>query len=699
MKPPIYFFLVIILICLLLPGPLLPAQSTAGNSPGEADIDVLKKRLEHTRGKERLDVLLKLMAQTSSKSPSDVLTLGKDALEVLKNDPDPVMEINVLNRLSVAASRLGRVKQMDAFSSRSLELAHKTGDKESLANSLRVRGLYMYRMGKYPNAAGFYKRAEALYRELNSHKDLGRLMDYYGQVYLKVDDYPRALEYFLKACKAHRKMNDLHRAAYSHNSVGIIHSHMKSYDKALEYYYKSLEILKKNNDLTGIAMALNNIAIIYSRKKQDKEALKLYKRSLAIKEKIGNLLGTANTLSNIGDLYQRLKDYKLAREYYRKSLEIRNKLGNRKGISGALVDMGKVERCLKRYKSAGGYLLEAVKLALESSYRIELGDAYKELSNFYKDTGDYSTALAYNKKFKAISDEIFSAGGARKISELQARYELESREKEIALLKKKKRLRDLELKNPRMLYIMLFIGCFLVLILIIVNYTRFRLKTDLNRRMRNEIEEHKLTAERLRESEQKFRHFSEETMVGMCILQDKKVKYANPSLLNLFKFKLPEVIGQSPLDFVFKEDRPIVEDIIARAVAGDMDTRGNQFRAVTRDGEIIYAEAYGGYFKFERKPALLFTVIDITERKRSERELLKLRETEAAGMLADGIAHDFNNLLAIIIGNLDMIKEDIGTGSESYQGVELMEYASQKAAILARRLLELSREERRAADL
>ncbi|MBI1170476.1 PAS domain-containing protein [bacterium] len=58
-------------------------------------------------------------------------------------------------------------------------------------------------------------------------------------------------------------------------------------------------------------------------------------------------------------------------------------------------------------------------------------------------------------------------------------------------------------------------------------------------------------------------------------------------------------------------------------------------------------------------------VLDITEQTRIEEELRKSREiilqtqkVEAIGSLTGGMAHDFNNLLAVILGNLELLRED-----------------------------------------
>ena len=64
----------------------------------------------------------------------------------------------------------------------------------------------------------------------------------------------------------------------------------------------------------------------------------------------------------------------------------------------------------------------------------------------------------------------------------------------------------------------------------------------------------------------------------------------------------------------------------------------------------------------------LVIVRDITDRKRAEaererleRQLEQIRRMESIGQLAGGIAHDFNNMLTVVLGNVDLMKMQMGT--------------------------------------
>jgi len=50
---------------------------------------------------------------------------------------------------------------------------------------------------------------------------------------------------------------------------------------------------------------------------------------------------------------------------------------------------------------------------------------------------------------------------------------------------------------------------------------------------------------------------------------------------------------------------------------------------------------------------------DTTDLRRMEDEVSKVAKLESVGVMAGGIAHDFNNLLAVIMGNLEIARDDM----------------------------------------
>ena len=82
---------------------------------------------------------------------------------------------------------------------------------------------------------------------------------------------------------------------------------------------------------------------------------------------------------------------------------------------------------------------------------------------------------------------------------------------------------------------------------------------------------------------------------------------------------------------------------------------------------------------------------DITEQKRTEKELLKMQKLESVGVLAGGIAHDFNNILAAILGNIDLALFDKSLNSSTRNLLSGAEKASLRARDLTQQLLTFSK--------
>ena len=87
------------------------------------------------------------------------------------------------------------------------------------------------------------------------------------------------------------------------------------------------------------------------------------------------------------------------------------------------------------------------------------------------------------------------------------------------------------------------------------------------------------------------------------------------------------------------------------------------------------------------------TLIDITQQKRLEEQLVQAGKMDAIGQLTGGIAHDFNNLLAAVLGGLHLLQQRVEFGPREQMVVDQMRHAGEQGAELVRRMMAFARKQ------
>jgi len=126
-------------------------------------------------------------------------------------------------------------------------------------------------------------------------------------------------------------------------------------------------------------------------------------------------------------------------------------------------------------------------------------------------------------------------------------------------------------------------------------------------------------------TEARFESLVEQSLVGIFMLQDDLFSYVNPKFGEIFGYRQEELTeARSLIDLVAREDQLRVITQFLRPLKEDSPSRHFYFQGRRSDSSAIDLEVSGTRTQLNGKPAIIGTLLDITERKRSEEELSKL---------------------------------------------------------------------------
>ncbi|MFX1569124.1 MAG: PAS domain S-box protein [Promethearchaeota archaeon] len=144
-----------------------------------------------------------------------------------------------------------------------------------------------------------------------------------------------------------------------------------------------------------------------------------------------------------------------------------------------------------------------------------------------------------------------------------------------------------------------------------------------------DITEKKKAEQLLKESEAKFRTIAEQSLMGIIILQDNRIKYVNSAVLAMLDYTRDELLKMDAggfINLIHPDDREFVQEIAKKRQMGiKTEVTGYEHRVLKKNGNCIWIQNYSKTINYRGNLADLITVIDITERKKAE---VKIQESE-----------------------------------------------------------------------
>ncbi|MBN2402939.1 MAG: PAS domain S-box protein [Spirochaetes bacterium] len=140
----------------------------------------------------------------------------------------------------------------------------------------------------------------------------------------------------------------------------------------------------------------------------------------------------------------------------------------------------------------------------------------------------------------------------------------------------------------------------------------------------HDITGRKLAEQAHRESENKFKDLAEKSNVGIYLNQDGFFRYVNDKFAEIHGYEIEELIDKKgPWDMIapdyisaFRKNRP----------GNRRKNFNSEIPVITKDGTVKYCEIHGSRTMFHGKEATIGTIIDISDRRKSEEALRESAE-------------------------------------------------------------------------
>lgn len=218
---------------------------------------------------------------------------------------------------------------------------------------------------------------------------------------------------------------------------------------------------------------------------------------------------------------------------------------------------------------------------------------------------------------------------------------------------------------------------------------------DLILSITHDITEKKQIEDQIKKSEERYREFFEEDLSGSYIsTPEGQLIACNKKYLKIFGFKNTQEAFKMPITKIFEtsEEGTVFLQTIIREKK--IINRESQFQKLDGTHLNLVGNASGVFNKNGELENIRGFILDVTEQRRLESQIIQSQKMETIGTLAGGIAHDFNNILFPIVGHSEMLLDDVADDSPLKEGLNEIYTSALRAKELVNQILTFSRREK-----
>jgi signal transduction histidine kinase len=312
-------------------------------------------------------------------------------------------------------------------------------EKKSLRNSADS-GIYFYFIADQHYFKSQYDSAEIYFQKSVALVDPKKEASIRSMAFISLSrinsfagDWDRALSFSQKHYNHALNVADSNYMAFALFDISVIYHDMEQYDKGVTYGKEALQLLDDYPRARPLfrAYALNAIAINFDDWDKPDSAL-FYHYQVIDDLKNLDSMTVANTFNNIGNTLLKQKNFQEAKKWVGVSLSLNSKVKSNNRLATNYTNLATIAYNLENYTEAESMLDSAAKYVELSKSTEKKRDFLQEQYRYNKLRGRLSLAIDFLEQYSSLKDSIFKEERVKLMADLEAKYKVESKERELA---------------------------------------------------------------------------------------------------------------------------------------------------------------------------------------------------------------------------------------------------------------------------
>ncbi|MBX2967281.1 MAG: hypothetical protein KF845_14140 [Cyclobacteriaceae bacterium] len=364
-------------------------------------------------------------------------------------------------------------------------VAERLKDVRTLAHVYYRLGMTYTNKTDYDNARHYLEAAQNLIPQLNDTALQVNIYNAYALLSNYQSDYNTAVEYLLKEAElinssSSMEIKQMLPQVYGnigHNLIGE-----KQYEKGIEYEKKALLIKGYPSEARYRVMLHLDIFDAYIRLGNDQTAKAHLDSAIQLNAPLENSVLSSMVFNNQAYYFRYVEDYDNALQAYHEAYQLCAETGNEYLKSQMGNNIAEMYFQAGRYDEAFRFALEANDIGKRLKEYNVAAASYSTLKQLASKKADYKKALEYATLSQQYADSATNKETQKTVLSLEAKYQHQKKEKEIAALTIANTQKEMELVKRNRLLVVGGISALAVVLVLTLLYKNSRQKQEIAER-------------------------------------------------------------------------------------------------------------------------------------------------------------------------------------------------------------------------